>query len=160
MKKLFQVLKEIIIAIFMGETGSTSHPLEPAPIHISKISTWALAIQHEEGGKIQDLNMRLHNPGNLKFTSYTQSLGAFLGPAGTDGGSFCQFKTYDAGFKALCQFLTDAANDKLIPYHDPKYRTLKMFTQRYANPPVKHKYAENVAKALNVSVNIDIKNLL
>lgn len=135
-------------------------PIPTPPLPKSKIQMWALAIQHEEGGNPQNLNMRLHNPGNLKFTAYTQSLGAFLGPAGTDGGSFCQFKTYDAGFKALCQFLTDAANDLLIPYHDPKYRTLKGFTQRYANPPANHPYAENVAAALGVPVNIQIKSLL
>lgn len=138
----------------------TPKPPPPPIIPRSKIQAWALAIQHEEGGKPNDPNTRNRNPGNLKYTPYTASLGGKKGPAGSDGGSFCVFDTYDQGFKALCQFLTDAANNQLIPYHDPQYRTLKGFTQHYANPPANHPYAQNVARALGVPVNIQIKSLL
>ncbi len=133
-------------------------PPVPKPPHISKIPVWALAIQHEEGGKPWDLNMVNHNPGNLKYSSYTASLGGKKAGAGSDGGHFCYFETYDKGFKALCQFLTDAANNLLIPFHHA--RTLDEFTTVYARPPKNHPYAKNVAKALDVPVTIPIKELL
>ena len=95
-----------------------------------------------------------NNPGNLKFTSLTQSLRALK----SDLNGFCIFANYGDGFEALCDFLRFAARDELISYHES--RTLLLFTQTYANPPTGSKYAENVAKSLGVSVNEPIKNLL
>src|SRR5262249_54468018 len=141
-----------------SDSSPTAPPAPPPSPHFSRIQPWALAIQHEEGGKPQDLNTKLKNPGNLKYSTYTESLGGKCGPEASDGGYFCKLDTYEAGFKALCQFLRDAANDQLIGFH--KARTLKAFTQVYAQPPKAHPYAENVAKALGVPVDIDIAELL
>lgn len=134
----------------------TPAPQPPQPPHLSKIPVWALAIQHAEGGKPTDLNIKNHNPGNLKYTTYTASLGGKKGTAGTDGGTFCYFDTYDQGFKALCTFLTDAANNKLRAY---KNCTLDQFTTIYAVPPNKN-YVNSVASALGVFPNTPISTLL
>ena len=129
-------------------------PIPPVvPPHISKITPWALAIQHQEGGKIQDRNTRNHNAGNLKFTPYTKSLGALK----ADSGNFCIFATYDAGFKALTQFLRDACTDKLASYRSTM--TLDHFTTIYAVPPNKN-YVKGVAKDLGVEITVQIKDLL
>jgi hypothetical protein len=135
-------------------------PVTVVPTPLSMIKKWAIAIQKQEGGKPTDLNIRNNNPGNLKYTAYTASLGAKVAKRATDGGYFCYFDTYGKGFDALCQFLTDAANNKLAPFHDPATRTLYGFTQKYANPPKSHPYAQNVATELGVSVMIDISKLL
>lgn len=124
------------------------------PPHTSKITTWALAIQHAEGGKIQDRNTVNKNPGNIRHTPYTATL---KGVVGTDAANFCVFDTYTDGFNALCQFLTDAANGFLKPY--PKHITLDAFTTIYAQPPNKN-YVKSVATALNVPITTPIENLL
>lgn len=138
-------------------------PQEPTPAapepHKSRIREWAKAIEAQEGGRPQDINMRLNNPGNLKFTAYTKSLGGKKSSIpGLDGGTFCEFDTYEQGFAALCTFLTDAANDQLKPFHDK--RSLMAFTMAYANIPSTHPYLRNIRKALNVSVLTPISELL
>lgn len=137
-------------------------PIQPAPVsppqpqHISRIIPWAKAIQQQEGWSATTLSFINNNPGNLKLTSYTQSLGATQGTRAKDGGYFCKFADYQTGFNALCTFLTDACNNQLALFHD---KTLLQFTKIYANPP-SNKYALSVAKALGVDVNILIKELL
>ena len=101
--------------------------------------------------------MKYHNPGNLKYTSYTASLGGKLGKAATDGGTFCYFDTYEEGFKALTTFLTMAAQGKLKPY--PLGITLDKFSSIYALPPNKN-YVNTVAARIGVSPQIRIKELL
>ena len=123
------------------------------PLH-SKIRRWALAVQGQEGFYTGSRSFKNRNPGNLKFTAFTQSLGA----TGKDADNFCIFPTYDAGFEALCGFLTLAAQDKLKDYHQA--RTLQSFTQIYANPPPDHPYAENVANDLNCTVFTRIETFL
>jgi hypothetical protein len=122
------------------------------PVHISRIKDWASAIQHEEGFFQGSRSFRNNNPGNLKLTDYTKSLGA----SGVDKNNFCIFPTFDKGMQALCQFLTDACNNKLKPYRNC---SLLQFTKIYALPP-NDNYANGVALALNVSVDIKIKELL
>lgn len=78
-----------------------------------KIIKWAEAIKEFEGWKPGSRSYRTNNQGNLRYTSYTKSLGAI----GKDAGNFCIFSDEQAGFDALCQFLTDAAGRKLKPYH-------------------------------------------
>lgn len=129
----------------------------PAPIHRSRIQDWALGIQSAEGGKPWHINMKNHNPGNLKYTSFTASLGGKLGKAATDGGYFCYFDTYEEGFKALCTFLTMAAQGKLKPY--PKGITLDKFSSTYALPPNKN-YVNTVAARIGVAPSIKIAELL
>ena len=125
----------------------------PQPSRVSKIPIWAAAITIEEGWQPNiSRSARNHNPGNLKASNYTMSLGA----VGKDADNFCIFPTDNIGNLALHQFLTDAANNRLKPYHD---KTLYDFTAIYANPP-SSAYALSVARALNCDVNILIKELL
>jgi hypothetical protein len=128
------------------------------PTHISKIEPWAKAIQRQEGGSPLDLNMRLNNPGNLKYSGLTAALGGVRASNATDGGSFCRFPTYEAGFNALCKFLRLAATDQLKSYRSTM--SLELFTAIYANPPKDHPYGESVAKELGVPVTTPIYQLL
>lgn len=145
----------------MATPTAPTLPPSPSPVtppHVSRIRPWALAIQAQEGGRPNDLNMRLNNPGNLKYSAYTASLGGKPGAEATDGGRFCTFDTYEKGLQALQDVLTDAASDKLRDYHQS--RSLEAFTMKYANVPATHPYARQVAAALGVPVTIDIKELL
>lgn len=128
-------------------------PPAPKPVK-SKIERWALAIEKEEGFAPKTRSWRNNNPGNIKWSSLIQSLGA----SSKDPDGFAVFPSYDAGFNALCSFLRLACTDQLKAYHNA--RTLEQFTQVYALPPKSHPYAANVAKALGVSVKVDIKTLL
>jgi hypothetical protein len=139
---------------------SAPPPLPPVPPTLpadTRIKTWALGIQHNEGGKPQDLNTRNKNPGNLKFTPYTASLGAKKGQSATDGGTFCYFDTYEQGFAALCQLLTDACTGNLIAYNPTD--TLDSFTTKYAHPPTKT-YVNDIAARLQVDPSVQIKSLI
>ena len=132
--------------------------LEEVPVEKNKlIKIWAEAIRIEEGGKPDNLNTRLKNPGNLKYSLLTKSFGATGKYPASDGGFFCIFPTQPIGMQALCSFLEMACLDKLKPYHDA--RTLRLFTRRYANPP-NDGYANNIAKKLGVDIDIDISKLL
>ena len=131
---------------------------EPLPVQTeekpkSKIEAWAMAIQREEGWSEGSRSYRNNNPGNLRYTPYTASLGA----TSSDGGNFCIFPTYKDGFIGLCRFLTDAAQNKLKHYKDVDILT---FTRIYAEPPIGSKYAYNVARTLGVPVQTKIKELL
>lgn len=147
-------------------TPAPAEPLPVPPIIVNppapmtyfhpKIIVWAKEIRHQEGGKPTDLNIINNNPGNMKNTKYTASLGGRLGNRATDGGSFCYFNTADEGFNALCQFLTDACNNLLIGYHNV---TISQFTTTYARPPGKA-YENGVAAALGVPVTTLIKTLI
>lgn len=158
---VWYILREVVIFIFTNKNDTVEQPEQPTPVvttppHMSKIIPWALAIQHAEGGKPQDLNTLNHNPGNLKYTPYTASLGGKLGTKATDGGKFCYFDTYQEGFKALCTFLTDAAENNLVIGH---HLTLYEFTRRYAEPP-NDNYVNGVAAALGLPVTTPIAALL
>lgn len=175
LRAFLDALDAILWSIVKGETpqNAPDSPMTPKSVNVptptpktppeavlppkSRIPTWALAIQHAEGGKPQDLNIRNHNPGNLKYTSYTASLGAKLGGNATDGGSFCYFDSYAAGYKALCTFLTDACKGRLKAYKPTM--TLDQFTEIYAQPPSKG-YVNSVAQYLGVSPEIMIQELL
>lgn len=117
------------------------------------ILTWANAIKIEEGAKPE-----INNPGNLKYAPLTASWGAKPGFNATDGGSIARFDTYQKGYDALCNFLVLGCHDELKFFHQA--RTIKEFTRVYANPPAGSKYAENVARALGVTVETDISTLI
>lgn len=93
-----------------------------------------------------------NNPGNLKFLPYERSLGA----TSHDAGNFCVFPSYIVGFNALCQFLTDACHNLLIPYHNV---TLAQFTETYAQPP-NDNYVNGVAAALGAPTSTPISHLI
>ena len=124
---------------------------------------WAGAIQVYEGYYPFSRSYRTKNPGNLKFTAYTQSLGAIK----ADVAGFCIFPTYEAGFEALCQFLKDAANGELKAYHTggikPSDFTLLQFFTAYAPSSDKNNpaaYASFVAKQLGVDPQTKINTFL
>lgn len=86
---------------------------------MKNINLWADGIQEYEGyippgpkAVAGSRSYRNRNPGNLRYTGYTASLGA----TGKDDKNFCIFPTYKAGYDALCQFLKDAADNQLLPY--------------------------------------------
>ena len=169
--KILEAIKKILSLqwLFLEEkkTEPIPEPIpepKPEPIpepKVSKLISWAKAIEIEEGSKppkITDRNKRNNNPGNMRASDLVQSLGSnFAGYVNQDKDGFAIFSSYESGFKALCQFLTLAAEDKLWPYHN--FRTLYLFTKRYAEPP-NDNYANNVAKKLSVSVNINLKDLI
>lgn len=122
------------------------------------IEAWAKAIQKHEGYFPGSRSYRNNNPGNLRYTSYTNSLGA---NKGQDDNRFVIYKTFDIGFGALKQFITDAANGELRAYRPEM--TLVEFYSVYApsgdgNYPLG--YATAVAKDLGVKTSTKIKDLL
>lgn len=78
-----------------------------------KIIEWANATKRFEGWAPGTRSFKNHNPGNLRYSAYTATLGAI----GKDKSNFCTFPTDEAGFDALCLFLTAAASRQLKPYH-------------------------------------------
>lgn len=136
------------------QIDATEPPKAEMPEQKSKIEIWASAIEKEEGFAPKTRSWRNNNPGNIKFSPLIQKLGA----THQDPDGFAVFPSYAAGREALCDFLTLACENMLVPYKNA--RTLKQFTQVYAHPPANHPYAENVAKKLKVDVEIDISKLL
>ena len=112
-----------------------------------KIYTWAKAIVKWEG----------HFDGNLKFTTLTKSWGATQGRPAQDGGHFCVWKDENAGFQALCNFLTLACEGELIIAHHPC--TYYDFTVRFAgNPPTG--YINGIMKEIDCNPTTDISTFL
>lgn len=99
---------------------------------------------------------RNNNPGNLKYTSYTASLGAI----DRDASNFARFATPDAGLAALRLFVIDAGNNRLRAYKNCSIRT---FFRVYApssdnNDP--DRYAKIVSIKVNMPVDTPIKNII
>jgi hypothetical protein len=127
-----------------------------ASIYKSRTTKWADAIQEFEGYIPGSKSYRNNNPGNLRFTGYTSSLGAM----GKDPTGFAVFGTYQEGYDALNQFLSDAKSGKLISYRVEM--SLNEFFEVYApssdnNAP--EVYASFVAKRIGVSVEEIISNI-
>ena len=157
-QKLIAALSAIVALL---STPKEEKPLPPYIPKPDRYTIWAQAIQAEESSKPPrptDVNVRLKNPGNLKYTSYTASLGGKKSTVpGLDGGTFCEFDTYQDGLNALKQFLKDAVDGKLRAYKPTQ--TLLSFTKVYANPP-NDGYATNVAKKLGKTIQTPIKDLV
>ena len=139
----------------------------------TKLDEWAEAVKAKEGYKLpgQDpkhpngtRSYRNNSPGNLKYSSYTASLG---GQRAED--NFARFPSYSVGFRALKTLLTDAANLKLSSYRKYAYNRLSDyldlfdFFNVYApssdnNNP--NAYALFVASRLRVDPNDDVRKLL
>ena len=131
-------------------------PVLPDPPHISQIPSWASGIQNAEGWSMSSASFRNCNPGNIKYGDYAKELGA-TGPSPV---GFAVFPSYEAGRKALIQFLTDACTDKLIAFKNTM--TLEQFTQIYAEPQNLTNYVNVVCKSLKVGTTgkITIRELL
>jgi hypothetical protein len=122
------------------------------------IKQWREAIKKHEGFFPGSRSYRNNNPGNLRFTSYTSSLGK---NRGQDSGRFIIYDTLEIGTKALDQFLVDASTNVLRAYKGEM--TLHEFYKVYApsgdgNYPLG--YATAVAKDLGVPITTKIKDLL
>jgi len=140
----------------LPKTEVTDEPALPNEPKTSLVKEFAEAIKIFEGWAPGTRSYRNSNPGNIKYTSYTKDLGA----TGRDDRNFCKFPSYEAGFKALCQFISDAANEKLRYYHN---KDIYGFFSSYApssdnNHP--RKYAEFVAKRIGVSPNTLLKEIV
>lgn len=131
----------------------------------NRIEEWSNAIRVHEGWILPNVqypkgsrSYRNNNPGNLRYTKYTASLGENFG---FDDKNFIRYKTYDIGFNALMQFLKDACNDELRSYKGEM--NLLDFYKVYApssdgNYPAG--YAKFIAGRLGVPVETKIKALL
>lgn len=127
------------------------------------LNEFCLAIQHFEGYYPPDgqypygtASWRNCNPGNLKYTEYTKSLGAIAkSPAG-----FAIFETYSDGFAALVQFISDAGHNELPAYANC---TILGFFNVYAPPndgnPTNN-YATYVATAVNLPLDTPLSAIV
>jgi len=157
MKQALQAAAKFLADLANGVYHDPYQPPATLPMNASKITLWAVAIDHAEGDGLTHPNRINSNPWNLKYTGYTESLGATPGLKASDGSMFCKFENYHAGLQAITQFLTDACNDRLKAYRSTM--TLDEFTTVYAQPPNKN-YVDAVAKELNVSPSTPISAFL
>ena len=114
---------------------------------------WANSVKTWEGATLES-----HNPGNLKYSTLTESWGAQKGRQASDGGYLCQFTTDEQGMNALCNFLTLGCEGELLISH-PQPCTLEQFTVRYAgNPP--QGYINGICDELGVSQDVYISTFI
>lgn len=135
----------------------TVPPVEkPAEPKISQLIPIAKAIQAQEGWFQGSRSFRNRNPGNIKYTTYTKSLGAI----GKDEKGFCVFETEKDGFNGLCRFIQDASNNLLKSYKDC---TIKSFFSVYAPSSDKNDplgYANAVCKKVGCNLNDKLKDII
>lgn len=151
----------------------------PTTIVKNALDKWAFSIQSHEGFyppgprfPIGSMSWRNNNPGNIRcFGKYKQKAGR------CSDRNFCIFISYEKGFDALKELLTDAATGKSTVYSPdmPLFSTtfnaslprssknIPGFFQVYApasdgNSP--STYALAVARAIGVPVETPIKNLI
>lgn len=142
------------LGIIKSQKSASDMNTTTAPAFPPKIVAWANAIAPAEGAA-----PALHNKGNLKFTTLTQSWGATRGPAASDGGFLAQFQTDASGEFALCSFLKLGCEDELVAFHSPAARTFLGFTTIYAgNPP--RGYIDTIEKELGVTDETQISTFL
>lgn len=139
-------------------------PTSPKP---GKILDWALAIQEHEGffkpGENKNhpngsLSWRNNNPGNIRYVGQKRAINGY---SEIGKGNFCRFATYADGLAELCDMLIRACTPPTERY-SPEMTLLEFF-QAYApsgdgNDP--KRYAQTVAKKLEVDTNLQIKYLL
>lgn len=143
----------------LSPNTAPAQPSEPTALSPfpPMIPRWAKAVQKAEGWAPNLPSYRNNNPGNLKYSTLTKSLGAVPGSPAADDGSFARFATYDQGFDALCEFLLLGAQDKLRDFHQA--RTVRLFSRVYGNPP-NDGYGLAIAKDLGVPVDTPISSFL
>jgi len=134
------------------------------------INKWANACLKFEGYFPGSNSYKCNNPGNIRCGGnyYLSSFIRSLGAVSCSFKNFAMFRTPEAGYEALCQFLLYAQQEKLYSYNNyaNKYNkgiiTLRSFYEVYApvgdfNSP--NVYANYVAKALGVPGETPIKNI-
>lgn len=121
----------------------------------SRLSQWADAIFHFEGGQPGNLNVRNNNPGNLKFAGQA---GATLGDNG-----FAVFQSIDDGYAALTRQLQKYVSD--FPNLTLTQLEAHYLGQTdYLNPKVTDQgnpftYAGTIAQKLGVSPNDTLQSI-
>lgn len=125
-------------------------PESPTTPKSSKLILFADAITAFENS--EKFYSSYFNPGNLKFTDYTKSLGAYK--AGKN--NFCMFYNPEDGRNALCQFVKDAASDKLKDYHDCSIRS---FFQSYSGEN-QLPYAKFVSVKVDENIEAKLKDFI
>lgn len=148
-------------------------PLSPEPQQVynevkesmkpNMIEKWAQLVERFEGAP-----KHLNNPGNFKYSPLIASWGGKKDKAGSDGGYFARFDTYEQGRQALVNFLTLGCKNELKSYKTPPKdhpnvnpRTIKGFTLVYTNfPAPKYDYSDNLIKGLGVSADTLISSFL
>jgi hypothetical protein len=125
-------------------------------LQMSKLQQWAEAIKVHEGWYPGSRSYRNNNPGNLRYTAYTSSLGA----VGKDSASFCRFGSPALGMKALTRFLEDACTNQLKRYKGTM--SLIQFYEVYAPSSENDSlaYANFIAQRLNIDPSKPIYELL
>lgn len=122
---------------------------------MNKIEKFCAAIREHEGWFPGSRAFRNHNPGNFRCSKLMTELGAIR-----CDDNFSVFKDDEAGWKALVQFVTYACKNELRAYKD---KTIYGFFDVYAPSGDKNnprRYAEIVAKAVGVSPNSKMKDLM
>lgn len=115
--------------------------VEPTPKpKVSKLNDFCKAIKSYEGYFPDSRSYRNKNPGNLKMTSLTASLGAI----DKDQSNFCIFPDYATGWSALQSFVRLATENQLKDYHDA---TIFSFFKSYSDNSVR--YANYVANQID-----------
>ncbi len=108
---------------------------------------------------------RNNNPGNIKLNSYSQK---FKGRLGEQFG-FIWFDSYQHGWEALIEYLTDAASGKRLSVYNPEMTMLQFFTiysfigwedEKNRVRKLNYNYATDVAKKVGLSINTKIKEWL
>ena len=126
---------------------------------IQDFEEWVVPGGHYRNGSLAvtgSKSYRNKNPGNIKFTSLLKSLGALH----ADSDGFSVFATYEDGMVALRVFVTMACKNELRDY---KNKTIRTFFQVYSGGDADNilmNYAVAVAKALHVSIDYPISNLI
>ena len=162
--QLWKALSSLILSPFLTVTEKTEivknttdavKKIEESikPKTESRIVEWAKAIETYEGYFEGSRSWRNKNPGNLRFVGQPKAIGK-------DDKNFCIFATYQDGFNALTQMLTNACTGKSKTYK-PDMSLLDFFSL-YAPSTDKNNpsaYAFWVADKLNVKPDDPIKNL-
>lgn len=111
-QKLILLLKEWL-GLLQNATKPPTTPVAPpnnptpTPPPNNLLNAFCLAIQHHEGGRPQDLNIRLHNPGACRFSSigylavYGKVTEYLTGNEKPGQRGFAKFETYEKGFLYL-----------------------------------------------------------
>lgn len=136
-------------------SGSFTSDIPDAAPAQDRLSQWAQAIFHFEGGQPGNLNVRNNNPGNLKFAGQP---GATLGDNG-----FAVFQSMDDGFAALNRQLQKYVSEfpnLTLTQLEAHY----LGQSDYLNPRVTDQgnpftYAGSIASKLGVSPNDTLQSI-
>lgn len=131
-------------------TGTPTNLVDKVALAIQKFEGWYPPGKNYPRGSV---SYRQNNPGNMIFTDYTKSLGALR-----KGDRFAIFPDYETGFKALKQFITDAAKGELKSYN-PSMTILEFFG-KYTGQSTNMNYASFIAREIGKDINMRIKDLL